>query len=287
MAALPAGMGEAMKKALVVVATLLAGIGVMLYPMVSNMLAERHGSEAIQAYAAAVSLLDDAERVTAWQAAEEYNQSLTGQPVHDPFIPGTGMALQDNYYQLLNADGIMGHLDVPRIGVRLPIYHGTSEVVLAKGIGHLEGSTLPIGGASRHSVLTGHTGLSHAKILTDLVELAVGDRFYIHVMGEVLAYQVDQIRVVEPEHIDDLGRVVGEDYVTLLTCTPYGVNSHRLLVRGQRVDYQPGVREETPAVRSAADHTVLRAAAITGAAMLVLIVAASRLAGSRRREEKS
>jgi len=225
--------------------------------------------------------------LAAWQAAEEYNQSLTGQPVHDPFIPGAGMALQDNYFQLLNADGVMGHLDVPAIGVRLPIYHGTSEAVLAKGIGHLEGSTLPIGGAARHSVLTGHTGLSHAKMLTDLKQLTTGDRFYIHVLGEVLAYEVDQIKVVEPEQTDDLRRFAGEDYVTLLTCTPYGVNSHRLLVRGERVEYQPDVRDETPAARSAVDRTVLRAAVITGAAMLVLIVVVRQLAGARRRGEKS
>ena len=272
-----------MRKAFIVVATLLAGVGVMLYPSVSNVLAERHGSEAIQAYASAVSQADDAQRLAARLKAEEYNQSLTGQPVRDPFIPRTGMALPDDYTQVLNTEGIMGYLDVPAIGVRLPIYHGTSEPVLIKGIGHLEGSTLPIGGPSRHAVLTGHTGLSQAKLLTDLVELATGDQFYIHVLGEVLAYEVDQIKVVEPEQTDDLWRVSGKDYVTLLTCTPYGVNSHRLLVRGERVDYRPDARDKTPTARSAADQTVLKTAVITGAAMLVLIVIVKRLGGARTR----
>jgi len=273
-----------MKRLVIVVVVLIVGLAALAYPTVSNYLAAKNGSAAIQTYADTVGRLGPAEIEALRAAAEEYNQSLTGQPVHDPFLEGSGMAMADNYTQVLNVAGIMGYLEIPRIGVYLPIYHGTSETVLRKGAGHLEGSTLPIGGPTRHTVITGHTGLSHAKLLTDLAELREGDQFYLHVLGEVLAYQVDQIRVVSPQLTDDLGRIEGKDYATLLTCTPYGINSHRLLVRGERVEYRPEVHDAIKTLPSSIDRMVWTAAAATAAAMLGLIVVV--LLVRRRREKK-
>jgi len=259
----------------------LLGAAVLAFPSASNYFAERNGSQTVQTYADKVLQLGDAEREAAWQAAEEYNQSLTGQPVHDPFLEGSGMAMGTNYEQLLNVDGIMGYIEIPRIGVSLPIYHGSSDSVLQKGAGHLEGSTLPIGGPSRHAVIVGHTGLTTAKLFTDLHELGQGDLFYIRVLDTTLAYEVDQIKVIEPQVTEDLVRFEGKDYVTLLTCTPYGVNSHRLLVRGERVEYRPDVRDAIERLDgSAIDRMVLWAAvgsaAVMGALVVVVIVARKR-----------
>ena len=273
-----------MKRAAIVIVALVLGVVALGYPAISNYLAERNGSQAVQAYDETVDRLSPDEVDALWAAAEEYNQSLTGQPVHDPFIAGSGMAMAENYRQVLNVGGVMGYVEIPKIGVSLPIYHGTSEAVLRKGAGHLEGSTLPIGGESRHAVLTGHTGLTHAKLFTDLVELAEGDLVYIHVLGKVLAYEVDQLKVIEPQNTEDLKRVDGKDLVTLLTCTPYGVNSHRLLVRGVRVDYDPQARASIePVAGSAVDLLALRAGAITGGVMLALtlVVVLVRRRGSR------
>lgn len=260
-----------MKRAVLIVSILLLGIGLLSYPSFSNYLVEKNGSYAIEEYDKKIADQNEAALKKAWQEAVEYNESLSGQPVHDPFIEGSGMAMQDNYGEVLNIDDTMGYIEIPKISVNLPVYHGTNESVLQKGVGHLEGSSLPIGGEGVHSVLTGHTGLVHARIFTDLTELVEGDLFYVHVLDQTLAYQVDQIKVIEPEQADDLKRVEGSDYCTLLTCTPYGVNSHRLLVRGVRVDFIP---EEMESIQkadtdSAADQ-VLKIAA--GAAILVMLV---------------
>jgi sortase A len=185
------------------------------------------------------------------------------------------MVMQDNYYDVLAISETMGYITIPKIDVKLPIYHGTSQDVLEKGVGHLEGSSMPVGGEGTHCVLTGHTGMQNAKLFTDLTELEEGDTFYLHILGRVLAYQVDRITVVEPNELDDLKRVDGEDYCTLVTCTPYGVNSHRLLVRGKRIKY---TEKEQAQEDAASKHTLttqekmtIIAAAVTTAIMLVLI----------------
>ncbi|MDR0308400.1 MAG: class C sortase [Coriobacteriales bacterium] len=263
-----------MKKAIVIVCILLLGAGVLLYPFVSNYLAQKNGSKAIQKHEEQVSQLDQTQIDAAWQAAETYNENLTGTPVHDPFLESSGMAMPEDYRQVLNigGDNVMGSLEIPKISVDLPIYHGTSGDVLDRGVGHLEGSTLPIGGSSRHSVLSGHSGLPNARLLTDLTEMAEGDMFYINVLGQTLAYQVDQIKVVKPNETDDLQRMSGKDYCTLLTCTPYGINDHRLLVRGVSVPYSPEAHESIQAVAgSHADNLVLVAAVITTEAVLVAV----------------
>ena len=263
-----------MKRAVIIIAVFLLGLATLGYPTFSNYLSEKNGSYVINEYEEQVEETDEAAIEAAWEEAKIYNETLSGIPAHDPFLEGSGMAMPDNYYEVLNISGVMAYVEIPEIDVYLPIYHGTSEEVLKKGIGHLEGSSLPIGGINTHTVLTGHTGLSNAKLFTDLRELEEGALFYIHVLDQVLAYRVDQIKVVEPNHTEDLKCVYGKDYATLLTCTPYGINSHRLLVRGERVEYNP---EEEAAIQSQetlreSDRIVITAAVIASAVMLLLII---------------
>lgn len=216
---------------------IIIGAAVFFYPTVSNYLAEKNQAIVIQEYQHSIQTNDVAELEAEWKKAEEYNENLAGDPVHDPFVPGSGYALPENYADVLNIDGVMGYLEIPKISVYLPVYHGTSDEVLQKGVGHIESTALPIGGAFRHSVLTGHRGLPNAELFTSLDKLKIGDYFYIHVLDQTLAYQVDQIKTVKPNELEDLVAVEGEDYITLVTCTPYAVNTHRLLVRGSRTEY--------------------------------------------------
>lgn len=222
---------------------ILGGAGVFFYPAVSNFIADQSHREIITTHANLISTTDPEILEQEWQEAEIYNESLMGDPVHDPFVPGSGYAIPDNYAQTLDLDEVMCTLEIPKIDLSLPVYHGTSEEVLAKGIGHLEVTALPIGGLNRHAVLTGHRGLPSSELFTRLDEVEVGDIFYIYVLDEVHAYQVDQITTVEPDELENLVAEPDKDLVTLVTCTPYAVNSHRLLVRGVRVAYEP---EEDP-----------------------------------------
>ena len=230
-----------MKRILVIIVMTLAGIGLFAYPAVSNYIFARNCSTATQEYDDSIAKLDAEALGQAWQEAVIYNENLEGNPVHDPFLLGSGMVMADNYYQVLDlhGDGVMGYVNIPKIAVKIPIHHGTAEETLLKGVGHLEGSSMPIGGGGTHSVLTGHTGLANAKMFTDLVRLSEGDEFYLHILDQTLAYKIDQIKVVLPENTTDLQREIEMDYCTLVTCTPYGINSHRLLVRGERTEYVP------------------------------------------------
>jgi sortase A len=220
------------KNPLVLLAPLLifaVGAGIFLYPAVSNFLAERNQSNVIHTYQAKVNELDQEEIDEAWAEAIEYNENLAGDPVHDPFVMGSGYVLPDNYEEVLNlnGDGVMGYVEIPKIDVYLPIYHGTSEEVLAEGAGHLDVTALPIGGEGNHSVISAHRGLPSAELFTRLDEMEEGDTFYIHVLDQTLAYEVDQIEVILPEELTLLQPEEGKDLVTLLTCTPYAVNTHR------------------------------------------------------------
>lgn len=225
-----------MKNTIISIILFTIGLCVLLYPMVSNYMADQLHSAELDTYAESMQKMPNEVSEEEWQKALDYNASLIGQPVKDPFIQGSGMALPDNYKNVLNVDGIMGYIEIPKINVKLPIYHSVSEEVLQKGVGHIEGTALPIGTDSSHSVLSGHTGLPSAKLFTDLIDLVEGDQFYIHVLGKELVYQVDQINVVDPDDISKITTAQDQDYITLITCTPYGVNSHRLLVRGERVN---------------------------------------------------
>ena len=223
----------------------IAGIALLLYPTVSNWLYERNAPKAIQGYNEAVENLDEEEIAMQWAMAEKYNAALSGSDIEDPFVPGSGAVLPDNYTMVLDTDdGIMGYIEIPKIDVYLPIFHGTGEAELQKGAGHIENTAFPIGGEGNHAVITGHRAMTKAKMFTDLDKLAEGDVFYVHVLNETLAYQVDQILVVEPEDTTALRPVSGEDYVSLVTCTPYGINSHRLLIRETHIPYTKEEQED-------------------------------------------
>ena len=213
---------------ILICAFFLTGIAILSYPFVSNYINELHSSRVIDRLKEELTHTDDTELHRQREMAKQYNQSLhrTGEDAPCPY----------NYEDILSfPGGIMGYLEIPAIGVHLPIYHGTGENALAKGVGHLPDTAFPIGGKGNHSVLTGHTGLPSAKLFTDLTKLATGDFFTIHILDEILTYEVDQINIVLPSEADKLLPMAGADYCTLVTCTPYGVNSHRLLVRGRRI----------------------------------------------------
>ena len=272
-----------------IILLILAGAGFFLYPKLQVYLSQHNASVAIAGYSASVSGQDDQTIADELKAAQDYNSALSGQDIRDPFAPGSGAVLDSNYQNLLNVNGTMGYLVIPKINVNLPIYHGTSDATLQKGVGHLEGTSLPVGGAGTHAVLTGHTGLPSARLFTDLTELAEGDVFYVHVLSEVLAYQVDQIKVVEPTDTGDLQLTPGQDYVTLMTCTPYGINDHRLLVRGTRIAYDPQTEQNDIAkapVLTTENRILLRAGIITAAVMLALIVIALLIRRGKNRKNK-
>ena len=214
---------------------ILSGIGVASYPVISNMVAQRHASTAIQNYDDTVKSMDTEKLDAAKEAARRYNQQLGSALDRD--AAGEAEETGTSYVDLIDVGESLGYITIPKIDVNLPIYEGTSDDVLLKGVGHLEGSSYPLGGENTHSVLTGHRGLAEAVLFTDLDKLQEDDKFYLHIMDEVLAYQVDQVKVVLPEETDDLTIVQGQDYCTLVTCTPYAINTHRMLVRGTRVPY--------------------------------------------------
>lgn len=217
--------------AAVAIIAFLAGLGLLLYPTVSSAWNRRRSAKTVAAYTELAAAIDPAVYEKMLADAEDYNRSLPLEPEY--VLTGTRLA---QYQQLLDADGtgMMGYIDIPRIGVSLPIYHGTNEAVLQAAVGHLEWTSLPVGGSGTHCVLSGHRGLPNATLFTDLDQLEPGDTFTLHVLSRALTYTVREILVVEPEDTQALNIVPGEDLCTLMTCTPYGVNTHRLLVRGTR-----------------------------------------------------
>lgn len=224
---------------------LFVAVSVLLYPTVSNYLYERNSSTIISDYDKIVDTASIQERESMLAAARQYNEHLkmNQKAIVDGFIDHT--ITDEEYESLLNhaGDGMMGYISIPKIKVLLPMYHGTMEKVLQIGTGHLMGTSLPVGGDSTHAVVTGHRGLPSKMLFTDLDQLIEGDIFYVKVLGETMAYQVDQILTVLPEETEALDIVEGQDYVTLLTCTPYAVNTHRLLVRGKRISYEEAVQK--------------------------------------------
>lgn len=233
------------------VIALLFFVGVLLYPTVSDYLSRIHSSKVIQSYEKSIVGLDQETKTKMLQAAHAYNSSLIGKgELYDPFM---SIEKVDKYYMSLlnsNGDGVMGYIQIPRIDVKLPIYHTTSDKVLQKGVGHLQGTSLPVGGKSTHVALSGHRGLPSSSLFTDLDLLEIGDIFYMEVLGNTSAYKIDQIKIVLPTETKDLEIIDGKDYVTLITCTPYSVNTHRLLVRGTRIDYQKAVEEQANEVNN-------------------------------------
>ena len=226
---------------------LLIGLSLMLYPSFADWWNSFHSSRAIASYEEQVANIDDAQYEELWDAARDYNQSLLHRP--NDFILSDEQ--QEIYKSLLDigGNGMMGYIEIPMIDVMLPIYHGTKESVLQIAVGHLDWTSLPVGGAGSHCVLSGHRGLPSARLFTDLDKLKVGDVFMLHVLNEILTYEIDQILIVEPQDTDPLLIEPGKDLCTMITCTPYGINSHRMLVRGHRIESQ----EEPKDIRITAD----------------------------------
>jgi len=228
----------------------LAGAGILAYPSISFWLAKYNHHVAHQTYGRSVANLTEDEKQDLWDRAVHYNERLANSVVRDPFASIENIDPFDEYYQTLDVeDGVMGYIHIPVISVLLPIYHGVSDEVLEKGVGHIQATALPVGGIGTHAVLTGHTGLSHAKMFNDLIDLRQGDEFYLEILEETLAYRISSIEVVLPDDVSALQREEGRDLLTLVTCTPYSVNSHRLLVTGERIPYvfQEQMRENTKA----------------------------------------
>lgn len=246
--------------------TLMIGISLLLYPTISDYWNSFHQSRAIAGYAEAVAQMDEIDYEKIWNDAVEYNKELQTRNNHW-FLTEEQ---QEEYESMLNVsgNGIMGYIEIPSIKVSLPIYHGVDEGILQVAIGHIEGSSLPVGGKGSHCVISGHRGLPSAKLFTDLDQLAEGDIFMLRVLDETLTYEVDQILIVEPSDMSSLEFDEEKDYCTLVTCTPYGINSHRLLVRGHRV----ANLEESEEIRVTADAQQIDPVLITPALAGILLV---------------
>ena len=233
------------KSSIGIIALFIVGLCIILYPTISNMWNQKRQSQAVETYSNQVKNLESDKKKALLEQAQQYNQKLLSE--NDPIKNHVDDYEYDN---MLSVDdtGIMGYISIPQIDVKLPIYHGTGDEAISQGAGHLQGSSLPVGGEGTHCVLSSHRGLPKAKLFTDLDRLNVGDRFSLTVLDQTITYQVDLISIVEPEDIDNLKIEEGKDYCTLLTCTPYGVNTQRLLVRGSRVN-EPTIVVENEARR--------------------------------------
>ncbi len=236
-------------------ALFVAALGLLLYPLVGEILSERYHSDVETTYTAAIADTDDAELTAQRQAAEQYNAILSGTAA---ITEGGADAPPLAYAEQLTVGGVMCYIDIPKIGVYLPVQHGTDADTLEHAVGHVVGTSLPVGGSSTHAVLSAHSGMVSSRLFSDIDQLTEGDMFYIHVLGEMLAYKVDAIHTVLPADTSLLQIEDGKDYVTLVTCTPFGVNTHRLLVRGHRIPYTPeqatAAAVEKPAASSWTQH---------------------------------
>ncbi len=259
---------------------LVAGVAAAGYPLIRNFVLEYQAGEEISRYEEAVQQEETDELARMFSQAQEYNEALQ---------KGDEVSVAD-YDELLAVTDAIGYLEIPKLGIYLPIYHGLDDEVLQKGIGHIPETSLPVGGPSTHCVLSGHSGLPAARLLTELDQMEEGDRFYLHVLDETLAYEVDKISVVLPDDTSEIQIEKGRDYVTLLTCTPYGINTHRLLVRGERVEYTEeavslGTAEKQEAEQKVSWRLVTWAAAL-GIAVLLLIIGIWLIIRGRRRSGK-
>ena len=255
---------------IILIVVFFVGLSVLLYPTVSDYWNSFHQSRAIATYSDAVEEMDTSDYERMWAEADAYNKKL--------YESGHGLGLaedeKEEYESILDVSGtgIMSYIEIPSIKCSLPIYHGTDEAVLQIAVGHIEGSSLPVGGVNTHCVLSGHRGLPSAKLFSDLDKLEEGDLFMIRTLDQTLTYEVDQIRIVLPEEIDDLEIVEGEDLCTLVTCTPYGINTHRLLVRGHRVANQEDAENIRVTAEAMQVDTRIVAAFVAVPILLVLLI---------------
>lgn len=268
---------------IILILIFLVGLSVMLYPTVSDYVNQKNQSRAVASYSEEVENLSDVDYRAYFDAADDYNRRLAETP--DAFYRPEEVS---GYTDTLDVSGtgIMGYITISKIGVELPVYHGTSDGVLQVAAGHLEGSSLPVGGAGTHAVISAHRGLPSAKLFTNLDELEVGDTFTITVLDRVLTYEVDQISIVLPTETDLLQPVEGKDYVTLMTCTPYGINTHRLLVRGKRIENaenQKHIRVTADALRI---EPIIVAPALAVPMLLVLLVVMLAVPHLRKRKNQ-
>lgn len=271
---------------------LLAGTGVYFYPDISDLYYQAEAVSRIKGYQKSVQSFSTSETDSMIEKAQEFNGRLSGSLSTDPFETGDVNPYErdEEYNDLLNVNEVMGYIDIPKIDVYLPVYHGTSASTLKKGAGHLYGSALPVGGSGTHSIISAHRGLPSAKLFTDLDQMRKGDIFYFHLFDRVMAYQVDEIETVEPTELEVLDPVPGKEYMTLFTCTPYGVNSHRLLVRGTRIPYEvtdaAAAAEQAgtdgPRMEASLPASVRTAMAGTAAVIIILLAAAVYMCRQRR-----
>lgn len=255
-----------------------SAFAVVMYPIVSNLQNERLQKLLLDDYKTMVENIPESKLATDWKRARKYNENLvqSGAVLADPFDPQKYVPDQKSYEDLLNPnkDGVMGMIEIPKISLKLPIKHGTKAEVLANAVGHLEGTSLPTGGEGTHTVLSAHRGLPSAELFTNLDQLEIGDTFCLYILDEVLYYEIDQVKVVEPKEIEDLKIEAKKDQVTLITCTPYSINSHRLLVRGQRCE-EPAEEIEKTATIFFKIHTyemIVLAIAIIAAISVIVII---------------
>lgn len=244
-----------MKRWILAAACGVVALGLLLYPLVGELLNEKYHSDVETTYTAAIEDTDDAVLTAQRQAAEQYNAMLSGAAT---ITEGGASAPPLAYAQQLTVGGVMAYVDIPKINVYLPVQHGTDADTLERAVGHVVGTSLPVGGSSTHAVLSAHSGMASSKLFSDIDQLTEGDTFYIHVLGDTLAYKVDAIHTVLPTDTSLLQIEDGKDYVTLVTCTPFGINTHRLLVRGHRIPYTPeqatAAAAEKPAASSWTQH---------------------------------
>lgn len=289
-----------MKKILqntLIVIVFLAGLSLLLYPFISNEWNNYRQSKLITTYEQVITQQQEEKDYSAeWEKAKAYNASLLPMVLPDSFAAAAAAVEPDpEYVSSLNllGDGMMGYVEIPKIDIKIPVYHTTSEEVLQTAAGHLEGSTLPVGGEGTHAVISAHRGLPSAVLFTDLDKLVEGDHFLLYILDEILCYEVDRINVIEPYDTECLAPEEGQEYVTLMTCTPYGVNSHRLLVRGHRISYEPEVvevmQEEAKASTQINIHTDYLLWVIVGlsvtALFIVVIIVLDRILRKRRIEK--
>ena len=259
-----------MKRWILAVACGVMAVGLLLYPLIGELVSEKYHSDVETTYTATIADTDDTELTAQRQAAEQYNAMLSGTAA---ITEGGASAPPLAYTEQLTVGGVMAYVDIPQIGVYLPVQHGTDAETLERAVGHVIGTSLPVGGSSTHAVLSAHSGMASSKLFSDIDQLTEGDTFYIHVLGDTLAYKVDSINTVLPTDTRLLQIEDGKDYVTLVTCTPFGVNTHRLLVRGHRVPYTPEqettAAEEKPAASSWTQHYLTGLAIGLGAVAVV------------------
>lgn len=237
-----------MKRWLLAAACGVVALGLLLYPLVGELLSEKYHSDIETNYTAAIEGTNDAELTAQRQAAQQYNAMLANATISEGGASTPPLAYADQ----LTVGGVMAYVDIPKINVYLPVQHGTGAETLEKSVGHVVGTSLPVGGSSTHAVLSAHSGMASAKLFSDIDQLELGDKFFVHVLGDTLAYEVDSINTVVPTDMSLLQIEGGKDLVTLVTCTPFGINTHRLLVRGHRVPYTPAQEAEDAAEKPAA-----------------------------------